>query len=491
MNNKKNIITSLLLQGVVIIQGLILPRLNLAAFGSEVNGLVSSISQFLSFISLLEGGLGTVVLAELYKPIEERDEERVKKVLAECQSFFTKLALLFVVYTVILAIAFPFIKHTSFSFGYICTLVFIISLTTLTQYLFSITYKLFLQADQKIYIVHLVSTGFHLVNMTVTVIILKLYPRVHLVKLVAGLLFMIQPIVFRRFVDKRFHTPIRIKKRDVMILPERWSGFGQNLAHFVNMNTDVAVLTFIVGYKEVSVYSIYMIVINALRSLITNVANSYHSALGKYYARGDKTELREKFYQFEALMSLGSVAVYNTCLILINQFIRIYTKETVDANYYQPVFAIIMVFATLVYCVRLPYQMLVTAAGKFRETNTGAFVEAGLNLVVSVCLVFRFGLIGVAVGTLLAITYRYIYFLIYLRKNILETPLTHYIPIWMVSIAISALSAFVYFETAVPVSDFFDFFLKGAGVFAAELALAGVGYALLYAIRRIRGKVQS
>ena len=39
-------------------------------FGSEINGLVSSITQFLSFISLLEGGLGAVVLAELYLPIE-------------------------------------------------------------------------------------------------------------------------------------------------------------------------------------------------------------------------------------------------------------------------------------------------------------------------------------------------------------------------------------------------------------------------------------
>ena len=73
MNNKKNAISSLALQLATIAQGLILPKLILGAFGSEVNGLVSSITQFLSFISLLEGGLGAVVLAELYGPIEKKE----------------------------------------------------------------------------------------------------------------------------------------------------------------------------------------------------------------------------------------------------------------------------------------------------------------------------------------------------------------------------------------------------------------------------------
>lgn len=72
MNNKKNAISSLILQSTTIIQGLILPRLILYTFGSETNGLVSSINNLLGFISLLEGGLGAVVLAELYGPIEKK-----------------------------------------------------------------------------------------------------------------------------------------------------------------------------------------------------------------------------------------------------------------------------------------------------------------------------------------------------------------------------------------------------------------------------------
>ena len=50
----KNIISSLLLQLVTVICGLILPRAIIGKYGSNVNGLISSITQFLTYITLLE-----------------------------------------------------------------------------------------------------------------------------------------------------------------------------------------------------------------------------------------------------------------------------------------------------------------------------------------------------------------------------------------------------------------------------------------------------
>ena len=50
----KNIISSLLLQLITIICGLILPRAIIGEYGSNVNGLISSITQFLTYITLLE-----------------------------------------------------------------------------------------------------------------------------------------------------------------------------------------------------------------------------------------------------------------------------------------------------------------------------------------------------------------------------------------------------------------------------------------------------
>ena len=68
-NAKLNIITSIILQVITFVSGLVIPRLILVQYGSQVNGLVSSLNQFLSLISLFEGGFGSVVLAALYFPL--------------------------------------------------------------------------------------------------------------------------------------------------------------------------------------------------------------------------------------------------------------------------------------------------------------------------------------------------------------------------------------------------------------------------------------
>ena len=107
MKTKLNLVSALVLQVITIFSGLIIPRLTIMTFGSSVNGLISSISQFLSFISLLEGGLGAVVLAELYKPIENRNKKLISNILNASNNFFKKLSIAFIVYTIILMIFYP------------------------------------------------------------------------------------------------------------------------------------------------------------------------------------------------------------------------------------------------------------------------------------------------------------------------------------------------------------------------------------------------
>ena len=173
MNKRKNLLSAVMYQITHLIYGLIVPRLILGSFGSELNGMVSSITQFLSFISLLEGGLGAVVLAELYMPIEEKDDNRIKGILYSCQKFFSKLAVFFIIYTLILAVGYSYSVRNKYSITFTITLVFILSLTILAQYLFSITYKLYLQADQKIYITNLITTGTLVVNTIIAFVVIK------------------------------------------------------------------------------------------------------------------------------------------------------------------------------------------------------------------------------------------------------------------------------------------------------------------------------
>ena len=77
--------------------------------------------------------------------------------------------------------------------------------------------------------------------------------------------------------------------------------------------------------------------------------------------------------------------------------------------------------------MRIPYFRIIKAAGHFKQTQNGAFISAALNIIITIVLVFKLGLVGVAIGTLVAMLYHTCYFVWYLRKNILNRNVWHFV----------------------------------------------------------------
>ena len=102
-----NTVSSLVFQIVTLVCGFIVPRLILDTYGSSVNGLVLSITQFLGMIAFLELGVGAVVQSSLYKPLAEKNINEVSKIISSANKFFRRLASILVVYVIFLVILFP------------------------------------------------------------------------------------------------------------------------------------------------------------------------------------------------------------------------------------------------------------------------------------------------------------------------------------------------------------------------------------------------
>lgn len=483
MNNRKNLITAIILQATSIIYGLIIPRLLISNFGSDTNGLVSSINQFLGFISLLEGGLGAVVLAELYKPIEEKNSTKILGILNSTKHFFGKLAVVFAVYTAALTIIYPLIVKTELGVVQTVILIIVLSFTTFSQYLFAITNKLFLQAKQDLYVVNIVTTIVTVLNLVATLVCLKIYPSIIFIKGVAAVIYLIQPIVYGRYVYIKYGiSSIAVKSANAYELKNRWNGFAQNLAHFINMNTDIILITLIMTLSDVSIYSIYLLAITAIRSVIAAVSDSYQSALGKYGAMNKENLLKQKFDKFQTGIWLLSLILFMTCLLLINKFTALYTTGVNDANYYQPVFAIFIILANMIYSLREPYRLLILSAGKFKETNFGSVMEAVINMVISLALIKPFGLTGVAIGTLLAIGYRFIYFIYFLKKDVIYKKYYEYLPMMIVSAVIVAINTYIYFYVPMSIDTWMRFFVAGILITCVE---AGGTLAVYFVINKV------
>lgn len=422
MRSKKaiiNIFTSLLLQFVVLICGFIVPKLIITNFGSNVNGLVSSITQFLAYIALLESGFGPVVKAALYKPIANKDRKQIENILKASEKFFRVIAYIFLAYIVVLSVLYPLIVNTEFDFLYTMSLVIIISASTLAEYYFGMTYMLYLQAEQKTYVTSIIQMIGTLLNTIAIVILVKINASIQIVKLVSSFIFVLRPILQNIYVKKKYN--INLKNADENYkLEQKWDGLAQHIAAVVHNNTDITILTVFAPIAEVSVYSVYYLVIKGIKSIIQAFTGGVDASFGDMIAKGEKEQLNKSFSVYELFYYTITTLAYICTMILIVPFIRVYTAGVTDANYIRPLFGVLLVIGEFIWAIRLPYSTITLAAGHFKETRKGAWVEAIVNIVVSIALVWKFGIVGVAVGTLIAMVIRTIEFMYHTNKYILE-----------------------------------------------------------------------
>jgi O-antigen/teichoic acid export membrane protein len=413
-----NTITSLTYQILTLVCGFILPRCFLTYYGSSVNGLVYSITQFMGFVSLAECGVGAVVQSALYKPLAEKDELLVSRIVVSSERFFRKIAVILCIYTAVLMAGYPFITLDSFDYLYTLGLILIISTSSFVQYYFSMSYRILLSADQLAFIQLGLQSVTILLNTVFSVALMRAGAGVHVVKLTTSLIFLIQPMALTLYVKKHYHLDERIELKGEPI-EQKWNGLAQHIAAVVLGNTDIVVLTFFSTLENVSVYTVYHLVVNGVKQILTSLTSGMQSMLGNMYARKETETLNKTFSWIEWLLHFAVIFTFTCTAILILPFVKVYTADVTDANYFVPAFAFLISAAQALYCLRLPYNMMVLAAGHYKQTQWSAIIEAGINVAVSVALVKLFGLVGVVIGTLSAMLYRTTYLAWYLSKNIL------------------------------------------------------------------------
>lgn len=425
MRSKKaiyNIVTNLMLQLIIVIYGFVVPKIIIQSFGSNVNGLVTSITQFLAYIALLESGIGPVIKATLYKPISKNDKISIANILFSSEKFFKKIAYIFIFYLILLAIIYPLLVVNEFDYFFTFSLIIIISISTFVEYYFGMTYKLYLQAEQKTYVISTIQIVTYLMSVVFVVFLTKLNFSIHIIKLVSGLVFVTRPLLQNYYVKKKYNINYDNVDKNYK-LNQKWDGLAQHIASVIHNNTDVAILTIFLSLEEVSVYSIYLLVLKGVNSLIQSFSNGVDASFGDMIAKGENTALNKKFGIYETVYLTLSLIIYVCTLILIVPFICVYTKEITDANYIRPIFSFFIVISEFVWAIRLPYSSITLAAGHFKETKKGAWVEAILNITISVIFVNKFGLIGVAIGTLIAMIIRTIEFIYHTNKYVLNRSL--------------------------------------------------------------------
>lgn len=416
----KNVIFTFFSQVIYIICGFILPQTFIRTYGSDTYGLMVSITQFLAYITLLESGVGLVSKSALYKALANKDRKEIGSIMHYTQKFFNKCALVFVAYIIVLCFIYPtFESAKMFDNIFVISMIIIISISIFSEYFIGITYKLYLQSDQKTYVVSIIQIITYILNTIMVLILVNLNFEVRIVKFLSSLTFVVRPLIQWLYI--KYKLKINFDSYDKNYkLKGQINGLSQHIAGVINNNIDTVLLTLFTPISTVSVYSVYNLVVGNLKTLINSFSYGTDALFGDLYARNEKTKLKKYFGIYESLYIIVVTIIFGCCIILIVPFVKLYTSKVNDANYIQIIFSFIFVISGLCNMLKAPYNSLALDAGKFKETKNGAWIEATINIVVSLIMVRKFGLTGVIFGTLLAITYRGLNFMFYSNKNILE-----------------------------------------------------------------------
>ena len=415
----KNILFALLSQIVAIICGLITPKLILDAFGSTYNGVANSATQFLGFINILTLGITGATRVALYKTLSKNDTLGTSRIMKATKNYMFKVSLALIIYTLLLAIIYPFISHNDLNMIESSLIVLIVGLGVYAQYCFGLSNQTLLQADQASYIIHFFDILKIVLNTILTYILVKLNQSFFIVKLLSSIVFFFIPFIMNCYVNKKYKLEKNCEpdnvgingRKDVMFL---------SVANLIHNNVDIALLTFFTDAKIISVYTVYYLVVGKIKSLMAIATSGMEAAFGDMWAKKEIDNLKIKFELFEFMIYFITTIIFSCVILLILDFVKLYTIKVTDINYVMVDLAILITAAEAFYCFRQPYMILVQAAGFYKETKYGSAFEAIINIVVSLIFLIIIGMPGVMVGTLVANIFRTSQYALFVSKKILN-----------------------------------------------------------------------
>ena len=418
----KNMAANLFLQIVVFISGIILPRFILQAYGSSINGMITSVNQFLTYLGLAEAGVATASVVALYTPLALGRKDEVNSILSAARKFYNRSGVLFLSLTAVLVFIYPFFISGQLDNSLVRWMIVVLAGSTLVDYFFLGKYRVLLMANQEGYVVALIQSAGTVANMVVSIGLIYAGASVLAVKAVAtGVyvlrLFLVKAYAKKKYPDLDFHA----QPAEGALKQKNAALFHQVVTIIVN-NTDTTILTICLGSRsllEVSVYGIYMLVVNAVNQLLTSFSNGLTAGFGEVIARREEETLKKSYSDYEYMFFLIFFVVVACMGVLLIPFISVYTIDMKDVQYVRPVIAALFTLLVFLQNVRIPGLTIICAAGHYKETRYQAGLEAAINIVVSLALVWSMGMTGVLLGTVCSYGYRSFEIILYTNRHLI------------------------------------------------------------------------
>jgi len=412
----KNIVFGIGAQLITTLLTFVSRTIMLNCLGLEVISLNGLFKEVIEALSLAELGIGSAIVYNLYKPLAEKNEEKVCQLMTFFKQAYRIIAIVIFLLGMVVCAFVPYIvKDIGYSQNYIRMVFLLFVANIASSYLFSYKISL-LNADQKSYIYSFYSAIIKVVTVVIEVCII-LISKNYIVYLISciGLTLLTNYIISTR-IDARYpylrdeKLPTEERRH---IFDNVKNIFIKELSGKVTNSTDNILISTIISTIMVGKYTFYSTILNVFKQFTSHVDTGIRASMGNLFASGTKKECETVLYRLTwGYCTLGvicGVCFFSCC----QSFISFWVGEEYLLTL--PVVFILAMNLFLFMCSK-PIYAAMHVAGLFKEGRNISIIGSVVNLVISIIFAHYTGIFGVFFGTFLTYIIQIIMKMYYVYK---------------------------------------------------------------------------
>lgn len=404
-NSTKNMYTGLINQFLILIFRFITRTVFIKCLGNEFLGINGLFSNILTLLSLADLGIGGALVYLLYEPIAKGDKKKQILIVKYLKKVYKNIGIAIILIGIFLT---PFLKYIikdDVSIVNINIVFLIYVFECASSYLFFAAKTEFLCANQKRYIYNNISNIVTILSNIVQIIVLIIFKNFYIYLIVIIIFNILRAFLVSLETNKMF--PFITKKiNEELSLEERKEVFKDSSSlmiyrvnYVVLTATDNVIISKYLGLFLVGLYSNYVLITNSIVNILSSFFDSISAGIGNLHVGN----LRDKEYFIFNLINFITVCMFGIfsigVYVLANDFITIW----LDNEYLlEESFVLIISINLYVEGLRKFLSTYRSTYGLFRNAKFIPLFGVIVNIIVSIILVKRIGIIGVLLGTLIS-----------------------------------------------------------------------------------------
>lgn len=476
-NSLKNVISIVVLNVLIGVLGFIKVKVFINAFNNDIYSLNQLFYQIFGYLVIADLGFGLILNKKLYEAFANNKKEEINNIYNTSRKFYKYLGLLIMAISLIVSFFVQYLTKANISNIYI-QVVFIIFVFRNTLDYFFTAPRLIMEANEKSYKINHLIKGIKILEI-ITEIILALSGVNYIFILLPGIVITliiniyINKKVFNEYPwlhnNKKFNKNYLKGTKDLIYL---------KLSGIMNSNTDIILISTFISPLYVIIYTSYSYITKFITDTIYIVA----SAITPSYANAMLKEEKDKSYNIFLELNTLFLFMASFCTIMLYTFLNNLIALWIGNAY------LVNKFALLLFCI-ITFQniaskaivIIINGKGLFKETKRATMCEAILNLVISVILVRKLGLIGVLLGTIIAYTITsFIQNSCYIYKNIFAKKVFNYFLDYILASLITVLFIIVLSFISFNTNTIIGFILNVSITALVVFSLMVILYLIIY-----------